>query len=376
VNHERIILAGLLAFSLSTPGGGEGRGEAGAAHRPRAANAGPLAGGKALLTLTLSSLKEGGEGTKYRCRGRFALHPIALPRSGLGLTRAARATAQSTIEAGIERGSGMDWGKLTQAERDAAYNNSLAVPGSAEMNEARSAASATFRDKHPGALDLPYGPLPRNKWDLFPAADPAAPCLVFIHGGYWQRNTREGFGILMEGVRAHGWSAALPGYTLAPEASLAQIVAEVGAALDWLGEHGSAHGIAGRIVVSGWSAGGHLTAMAVSHPAVSAGLAISGVFELGPIRDTYLNEKLRLTDEEIATLSPLRLPVVPKRLSIAYGSRELAALVGDSRALHAMRAAAHAPGALLPIAEANHFTVLDALRSPDGELTRHLLTLV
>jgi acetyl esterase/lipase len=269
----------------------------------------------------------------------------------------------------------MDWGKMTQAERDAAYNNSLAVADSVALNEARGAASLTFRAARPGALDLSYGPRERNKWDLFPAADPTAPCLVFIHGGYWQRNTRENFGMLMEGVMAHGWSAALPGYTLAPDASLAQIVAEIDAALDWLAENGKKHGIGGKLVVSGWSAGGHLTGMALRHPAVAAGLAISGVFELGPIRDTYLNEKLRLTDAEIAELSPLRLPVVNKRLSIAYGSRELPPLVGDSRALHALRAAAHAPGALLPIAGANHFTILDALSSPEGELTRHLLSL-
>ena len=50
-------------------------------------------------------------------------------------------------------------------------------------------------------------------------------------------------------------------------------------------------------------------------------------------------------------------------------------LVDDSRALHAMRAAVHAQGALLPIAGANHFTILDALSSPRGELTRHLLSL-
>ncbi len=270
----------------------------------------------------------------------------------------------------------MDWGTMTQAERDAAYNNSLAVADSPALNDARAAASAGFRAARPGALDLSYGPRERNKWDLFPAADPAAPCLVFIHGGYWQRNTREAFGALMQGVMAHGWAAALPGYTLAPDASLAAIVAEIHAALDWLGAHGAEHGIGGSLVVSGWSAGGHLTAMALSHPAVTAGLAISGVFELGPIRDTYLNEKLRLTDAEIAGLSPLRLPVVPKRLSIAYGTRELPPLVGDSRALHALRAAAHAPGALLPIAGANHFTILDALSSPDGELTRHLLGLL
>jgi acetyl esterase/lipase len=270
----------------------------------------------------------------------------------------------------------MDWGKLTDAERDAAYNNSDAVADSTALNEARAAASEVFRAAHPGALDLPYGPLERNKWDLFPAADPAAPCLVFIHGGYWQRNTRENFGCLMAGIMAHGWAAALPGYTLAPDASLAQIVAEIHAGLDWLAAHGAEHGIAGKIVVSGWSAGGHLTAMALSHPAVTAGLAISGVFELGPIRDTYLNEKLRLTEAEIAELSPLRLPVVHKRLSLAYGSRELPPLVGDSRALHAQRAAAHAPGALLPIAGANHFTILDQLSGPEGELTRHLLSMM
>jgi acetyl esterase/lipase len=270
----------------------------------------------------------------------------------------------------------MDWGRMTAAERDAAYNNTAAVANSAALNEARIAASAAYRAVNAGALDLPYGPLPRNKWDLFPAADAKAPCLVFIHGGYWQRNAREEFCSLIQGVRAHGWSAALPGYTLAPDASLSAITAEIGAALDWLGEHGPAHGIAGPIVLSGWSAGGHLTAMLLGHPLVAAGLAISGVFELGPIRDTYLNDKLRLTDDEIASLSPLRLPVVKKRLAIAYGTAELPPLVSDSRDLHALRSAAHAPGALLPIAGADHFTIVHELRDADGELTRHALALL
>jgi hypothetical protein len=89
-------------------------------------------------------------------------------------------------------------------------------------------------------------------------------------------------------------------------------VAEIGAALDWLAARGPAQGINGPIVLSGWSAGGHLTAMCLRHPLVRAGLTISGLFELGPVRDTGLNERLRLTDQEIATLSPLRLPVTRK----------------------------------------------------------------
>jgi arylformamidase len=270
----------------------------------------------------------------------------------------------------------MNWGAMSRAERDAAYNNTMAVKNSAELNAAREAASAAFRQAHPEHLDLRYGPRERNTWDLFPAADPEAPCIVFIHGGYWQRNSKEQFANLIGGPFARGWAAALPGYTLAPDGSLTEIVAEINAALDWLAAHGPDHGIKGKVVLSGWSAGGHLTAMCLGHPRVSAGLAISGIFEMGPIRDTYLNEKLKLTDTEIERLSPLRLPMVRKPMAITYGTAELAALVNDSRALHAARAAAHLPGALIPVAGANHFTITHELRDADGELTRQLLLLV
>jgi arylformamidase len=107
---------------------------------------------------------------------------------------------------------------------------------------------------------LPYGRGERTKWDLYPAADPQAPCFVHIHGGYWQRGSKEIFACLAEGALANGWSAALPGYTLAPEASLTQ-TNELRSAFDWLDVKGAEHSIAGPIIVTGWSAGGHLTAI-------------------------------------------------------------------------------------------------------------------
>ena len=129
------------------------------------------------------------------------------------------------------------WATLSQAARDAAYNNNLAVADSAALIERRNAASAAFRKQHPAGLDVPYGPGPRQRWDLFAANSAAAPCLVFIHGGYWQRNTREDFAAFAEGVMSHGWSAAMVGYTLAPDVSLKAIVGEIGQALDWLGQN-------------------------------------------------------------------------------------------------------------------------------------------
>lgn len=262
------------------------------------------------------------------------------------------------------------WASATQAQRDDAYDNTKAVADSATLIAARNEAAAGFRAAHPAGLDRRFGVSEREAWDLFPGRDPGAPCLAFIHGGYWQRNRRQDFAHYAEGALAMGWSFAAIGYTLAPDASLTAIVAQVHAGLDWLAAHGRAEGMGGPIIVSGWSAGGHLTAMALSHPAVVAGLAISGIFELAPIRDTNLNEKLRLTEGELASLSPQRLPVVPKPLHIAYGSAELPELVRQSRDFHAMRACAHAPGALVPVPGADHFRIMEDLRWPGSTLLR------
>jgi arylformamidase len=276
----------------------------------------------------------------------------------------------------VSRDPRLDWPARSQAERDAAYDNNKAVADSADLIAVRNEAAARYRAAHPAALDIPYGPRDRTKIDLYPAETSAAPCLVFIHGGYWQRNSRELFAHLSEGVAAHGWSVAIPGYSLAPEATLSEIAQEIDLALDWLAAHGPAHGIAGPLVLSGWSAGAHLTALALGHPAVAAGLAISGVYELAPIRDTGLNAALKLSDQEIAQLSPLRLPVIQKPLAIAYGTAELPALVADSRQLYDARQAAHAPGELVAIEGANHFSILDELRRPDGALVKLALGLL
>ena len=261
-----------------------------------------------------------------------------------------------------------DWRAMDAEALDAAYSNLRAVPEAPELLTGWAAASARLRASRPAGLDRPYGSGERERWDLFPAADASAPCLVFIHGGYWQRNRREDFACFAEGALAAGWSVALPGYTLAPEAGLVRIADEARRALDWLAAEGPKHGIAGPVLLSGWSAGGHLAALLCGHPAVRAALAISGIFDLEPIRGTTLNEKLALTDEEIARLSPIRLPFPATPLAVAYGTAELPELQRQSRDFHARRAAAGGIGPLLPIEGKNHFDIMEELRAADGEL--------
>jgi arylformamidase len=270
----------------------------------------------------------------------------------------------------------LNWASLSPSERDIAYDNNGGVRNSAALIAERNGASATYRATHNVALDIPYGDKERQKFDVYPSERIGGPCLVFIHGGYWQRNSRELFALIAEGFAASGWSVAIPGYTLAPEASLTEIVEEIRLALDWFAKNSRQLGVNGPIVLSGWSAGGQLVAMTLDHPIVRAGLAISGVYDLAPLRDTSLNVVLKLTEEEIATLSPLKLPVVQKPLTIAYGAAELATFVHDAINFYHHRSAANAPGDFIAVEGANHFTILEQLRRPDGVLVEAARRLV
>ena len=192
--------------------------------------------------------------------------------------------------------------------------------------------------------------------------------LVFIHGGYWQMQAKERFSFLAAGPLAHGIHVAMMGYTLAPDATLAQIVGEIRTAIGAIRQHAPAlGGDASRLVVSGWSAGGHLTAMSMAEPGVIGGLSISGVFDLEPIRLSYINRKLGLNAEDAAMLSPMRLPSSPLPLVLAYGTDELPELRRQSEDYFALRAGL--PGKLLALAGKDHFTILEELADPAGALT-------
>ena len=126
----------------------------------------------------------------------------------------------------------------------------------------------------------------------------------------------------------------------------------------------------GGIVVSGWSAGGHLTSMALSHPKVKAGLAISGIFDLEPIRHSYLNEKLRADEATSRRNSPMMQEGgPPKPLSLVVGSAELPLLRKQTADFAGHRARYGLPVTYEEIPDANHFTIMYEMMSPRGRIT-------
>ena len=266
---------------------------------------------------------------------------------------------------------------MDRAQLDAAYNNSAAVADSPRILADWQARSDRLRAAHPQHLDLRYGDAERNRIDYF-VARRDAPVLVFIHGGYWQMRAKENFSFLAAGPLAHGINVALVGYTLAPEQRLTGIVAEVRAAIAWLAAAlERLGGDPARIYVSGWSAGGHLTAMALDEPAVKGGLAVSGIYDLEPMRFCYINDKLDLDEREVRELSPLRrLPRGSAPLLLACGGAELPELQRQSESYAAARARAELSGRLERLAGHNHFSILEELAHPDGKLTALVRELV
>jgi len=263
----------------------------------------------------------------------------------------------------------LDWRSLSQEALDRGLNNGGAVAGSGNMVEGWEQLSAEMRARHSAHLNLSYGPRERNRIDFLKAA-PNAPTLLFIHGGYWQMRSKDAFTTFASGPMAHGINVALIGYTLAPDATLEQIVAEIHAGIDHLaGRLPELGADANRLVASGWSAGGHLTAMAMLNRHIKGGVAISGIYDLEPIRHSYLNVKLGLDEAMSKRNSPMLLTHDVKPMALTVGGAELPLLRQQTADFAGYRAHHGLPVTYEEIPGANHFTIMDEMAKPAGRIT-------
>ena len=282
------------------------------------------------------------------------------------------------------------YGWYDQAAVDAQYNNRARFPNYVEHFRAWQEWSRAARAAIPGALDLAFGSTEPERLDVFPAEAPGAPLYVFIHGGYWYSLDKSDYSYVALGMRPHGIATAVTNFGLAPAHDMDEIVRQNRAALAWLWRNAAAHGCnRDRIYVAGHSAGGHLAALllATDWPAFSPGLppdlvkgacAIGGIFDLEPIRLSFLNEKLHLTSEQASRHSPLRgRPASARPLLLIVAADESAEFHRQSREMASFWRDLGGPAELVVPPGLDHFDVVNQLRDPNGELVtlqrRHML---
>lgn len=258
-----------------------------------------------------------------------------------------------------------------------AYDNRAAVPGSETLPERWAAAAARHRERLGARLEtVATGEAPRARMELQrPEGEPRG-LAVFVHGGYWMRNEPALFSHLAAGALARGWAVALPGYTLCPEATVAQITAEVATAVAAAAER-----VTGPIRIAGHSAGGHLAARMLSGALggvvlerVAGLLSISGIHDLRPLLRTPMNPTLGLDLATARAESPaLAEPAAGVPVTAWVGAAELPELRRQSRLLVELWGGLGLATRLVEDPGHDHFSVIEALVEPDSPLTAAFL---
>lgn len=271
----------------------------------------------------------------------------------------------------------------TQVERDLAYNSSLAISNSAEITQSWVVKSQAARDHLKGDLNVAYGPGARQCFDYYSAGNDS-PIVVFVHGGFWQMRSKDDFLFLVPTLLEHGISVAMLGYTLAPEASMGDIVNDIRMGLDAI-EAKVRHdrksktnaGVSTQhkreletfpgFCLLGWSAGAQLVAATIDQPNVNSAVCVSGIYDLEPMRHCYVNEKLQLDANSAERYSPvIQINHFGKTIDCFVGGAELPAMQAQTNDFYAYRQAHNQAGQYTLLEGLNHYTVFDAFVNPDG----------
>ena len=273
----------------------------------------------------------------------------------------------------------------TQAELDAQYNLRARHPEHESFFAWYAAESARVRSQLAHRADLAYGEGPLATLDAFPAEKAGAPLHVFIHGGYWQFMDKASFSFPAQTFVGAGAAFVSVNYPLAPAVGMDTIVSKCREAIAWCHRNAaSLNADPERIHISGHSAGGHLTGMLMTSgweathglPAgvIRSGCAISGLFDLEPIRLCYMNAVLSLDPESSRRNSPLyHLPPQAGPLIAAVGGEETGEFLRQNRDFAAAWQGAGLTGEELVLPGLNHFNVVQELLYPQTALSRAML---
>ncbi len=271
----------------------------------------------------------------------------------------------------------------TQAEADAQYNPSLRLTDPAAPLRHYTERAEEARHRLRCTLGVPFGPTPQETLDIYPADDPGAPVFVFFHGGYWRALSSAEFAGVALGLQPLGITTVVPNYALCPAVTIDEITRQARAAVAWVLRHiGEHRGDASRVAIGGHSAGAHLAAMCLqtdwaaqgfADDPLAAGLLVSGLYELEPLRHSYLQPVIRLDDGVIARNSPAHLVrrcTTP--LWITWGSAETAEFARQSAVFHTAWQGAGNRSELAAVPSADHFSAIHGFETADSPLCRWL----
>jgi len=285
-------------------------------------------------------------------------------------------TAELSVQGGLQP---LYW---DEAELDRQFNARATVPDVAPFLSEYRRLTLACQSRTSCRLGLAYGPTEPERLDVYPAASgQSAPVFVYIHGGFWRALDAADSGFMAEAMTQAGICVVAVNYTLAPEASLDEIVRQCRAALAWVHANIALHGgDPRRVHVGGSSAGAHLAAMLAApdwgaafglpEDAVAGLTLLSGLYDLTKMRRTHVNAWLRLDAAAALRNSPLwllprgGLPIVG-----SYAPNETDEFKRQSEVYFAASRAAGCRVEIVPVPGTNHFDLVLAMADAGSGLS-------
>ncbi|OIN90430.1 MAG: esterase [Comamonadaceae bacterium CG1_02_60_18] len=272
----------------------------------------------------------------------------------------------------------------TQAQIDAQYNPAIQLADPTQPARHYAQRSGDARTQLPCTLGVPYGPTLVETLDIFSADRPNAPVFVFLHGGYWRAFSSKDFSCVALGLQPLGITTVVVNYALCPHVTVDEITRQVRAAVAWTFRNVGAYGgDPSRIALGGHSAGAHLAAMCLQTPwdaayslpqdPVAAALLVSGIYDIAPLRYSYLQPMIQLDQGMVARNSPA-FGVRPSATPVwtTWGGEETPEFERQAHLFHDAWQAAGNQGELSALPGANHYIGIHGFERPDSGLSQWL----
>ena len=271
-----------------------------------------------------------------------------------------------------------------QKALDWEYNNRGRAPDTEECKAAQRAGSDEAKEHFHNLLDHRFGTGATDFLDIYHGhAIAPRPVHVFFHGGYWKSNTKDDFGFVAKPFVPYGITTIVVEYPLIPTVRMATLIDRCRAAMSWVWHNAvDMECDPDRITVSGHSAGGHIAAMLASTdwPAYEGGLpfdlvkggcAISGVYDLEPVRLSFQNDELKFTAKEAAEFSPVLMkPGHVAPLILAVGGNEGPEFIRQSEDLVDAWSALGKDISARILPGKHHFTTINQFLDPESDLSK------
>jgi arylformamidase len=273
----------------------------------------------------------------------------------------------------------------TQDELNVQYSARGTAPDGDVYRDFISENSARVREEMDCRSDVPYGPTPEEVINVFPAEKPGSPIVYFIHGGYWRSSSQNDVDLYAEALVPAGCAYVTVNYLLAPEATIDEIVRQCRTGLAWTYNNAASfNGDPNNVHVVGRSAGGHLTGMMLADgwreefvlpdDLIKSACALSGLFDLEPVRLSNVNEWAKLDKEAADRNSPIHhMPKIPCPIIIAWGENETDEFKRQSDLYRIAWQSRGWPCEIMEFAGKHHFASMPDLMYPDEPCTKALL---